>query len=224
MLHLGDVCKIDGTKIPKVDVITFGAPCQDLSVAGKRKGMQHEAMGDEETTRSGLFFEAVRIIREMREDDRRNGVPVEFCRPRFCIYENVPGAYSSNFGKDWQAVLTELVKVIEPEAPDVPLPDRGGWSKSGCIADEMGRWSIAWRLLDAQHWGCTQEVDGRMLNRGTPQRRKRVALVADFAGRCAPEVLFERKGLHWYPQSSSQAGEGSARSVEEGSDESGEPI
>ena len=224
MKHYGDVCKIDGAKIAKVDVITFGAPCQDLSVAGKRKGMQHEAMGDEETTRSGLFFEAVRIIKEMREDDRANGVPTEFIRPRFAIYENVPGAYSSNNGKDWQAVLTELVRVIEPKAPGVPLPDKGKWSKSGCIYDDLGKWSIAWRLHDGQYWGTTQEADGRMFHRGTPQRRKRISLVADFGGLCATEVLFERKSLHWHSEPCGEARQGTPGSSEDCFGEPGEPL
>ena len=180
MLHLGDITKIDGSKIPKVDVITFGAPCQDLSVAGKRKGMKHEAAGDDETTRSGLFFEAIRVIKEMREDDRNNGRTGEFIRPRYAVYENVPGAFSSNKGSDFQAVLTEIVKVVQ-DCPDVPMP-KNGWPKSGCIYDELGTWSIAWRVHDAQF--C-----------GVPQRRKRIALIADFAGRSAPEILFERKGL-----------------------------
>ena len=108
MIHFGDVTKIDGTKVPKVDVITFGAPCQDLSVAGKRAGMKSTLNGDEENTRSGLFFEAIRIIKEMREDDKRNqgaNVDIRFIRPRYAVYENVPGAFSSNNGEDFRIVL-----------------------------------------------------------------------------------------------------------------------
>lgn len=124
MKHLGDVCKINGAEIEKVDCITFGAPCQDLSVAGKRAGMKHEDMGDDETTRSGLFYEAVRIIKEMREDDINNGRTVNSARPRYAVYENVPGALSSNrnelgSGEDFRCVLEALAQVIQE---DVCIP------------------------------------------------------------------------------------------------------
>ena len=194
MRHYGDITKLSGYELPVVDVITGGSPCQDLSVAGKRAGLDGE--------RSGLFMEQIRIVKEMRERDRSDGRTDEFIRPRWMVWENVPGAFSSNKGRDFQAVLTEIVRIIEPDAPDVPMPDKNKWSKSGCLYDDMGRWSIAWRVHDAQFWGATQYVDGRMLVRGTPQRRKRIALVADFGGLCAPEVLFERKGLRWHPEPS----------------------
>lgn len=126
MRHLGDVCKINGAAIEPVDVITFGSPCQDLSVAGQRKGMKHQSKGDEETTRSGLFLEAIRIIKEMREADVNAGRTGIHVRPRYAIYENVPGAYSSNGGRDFQTVLTEIVRIVEPDAPDVQMPDGGG--------------------------------------------------------------------------------------------------
>lgn len=174
MKHLGDITKLNGAEIPVVDCITGGSPCQDLSVAGKRAGLDGE--------RSGLFMEQIRIVKEMRKKEMENGRTAQFVRPRWMVWENVPGAFSSNGGKDFQAVLTEIVRIVEPDAPDVPMPDRGGWSKAGCLYDELGRWSVAWRVHDAQFWGV-------------PQRRKRIALVADFAGMCAPEVLFERKGL-----------------------------
>ena len=177
MKHLGDVSKINGAAIEKVDVITFGAPCQDLSVAGKRKGMKHEANGDDETTRSGLFYEAIRIIKEMRESDD-DGRAREFIRPRYAIYENVPGAFSSNQGKDFQAVLTEIVRIVEPNAPDVPLPEGGKWSKSGCLCDELAGWSVAWKTHDAQY-------------HGVPQRRRRVCVLADFNGVTAGDILFD---------------------------------
>ena len=196
MKHLGDITKINGAKITPVDCITFGAPCQDLSVAGARAGMKHEANGDEETTRSGLFFEAIRIIEEMRENDRlSNGRAGQYIRPRFAIYENVPGAFSSNGGKDFQAVLNSFVKIADPKAPDVPMPESGKWNNAGCIYDEMGKWSVAWRVHDGQFWGATLQVDGRTVISGTPQRRRRISVVADFGGQCAPEILFERKGL-----------------------------
>ena len=176
MKHLGDITKINGGEIPVVDVITGGSPCQDLSVAGKRAGLEGE--------RSGLFMEQIRIIKEMREHDRRDGRTDELIRPRWFVWENVQGAFSSNGGKDFQTVLSEIVRIVKPDAPDVPLPDRGGWSKSGCVmgyGSDGCPFSIAWRLHDAQFWGA-------------PQRRKRIALVADFAGLCSPEILFERKG------------------------------
>jgi len=103
MKHLGDISKVNGGEVEPVDVITFGSPCQDLSVAGKRAGLKHTDNGDEETTRSGLFMEAVRIIREMRE--ATNGK-----YPRFALWENVPGAFSSNKGEDFRVVLEELIK------------------------------------------------------------------------------------------------------------------
>lgn len=177
MKHLGDITKISGAEIPVVDVITGGSPCQDLSVAGLRKGMKHEANGDDETTRSGLFMDQVRIVKEMRQRDRENGRTDVDVRPRYMVWENVPGSFSSNEGKDFQTVLTEIVRIIEPTAPDVPMPDKG-WPKAGCLYDEMGRWSLAYRLHDAQYWGV-------------PQRRKRLALVADFNGLTAPEILFD---------------------------------
>lgn len=166
MKHLGDITKIHGDQIEPVDCITFGSPCQDLSIAGRRAGLAGE--------RSGLFMEAVRIIKEMRSST--NGL-----YPTFAVWENVPGAFSSNGGEDFRAVLEELARV---EQPDVSIPrpsNRGGrWSKAGAIAGNG--WSLAWRQLDAQYWGV-------------PQRRKRIALVVDFAGQRAGEILFERTSL-----------------------------
>ena len=169
MKHLGDITKIHGDKIEPVDCITFGSPCQDLSIAGRRAGLQGE--------RSGLFMEAVRIIKEMR-----GGTDGRY--PTFAIWENVPGAFSSNKGEDFRAVLEELARVEEPDA-SIPRPPRGGrWSKAGAIAGNG--WSLAWRQLDAQYWGV-------------PQRRKRIALVVDFAGGCAGEILFERESVPGHP-------------------------
>lgn len=179
MKHVGDITKLSGYDLPPVDCITGGSPCQDLSVAGNRAGLDGE--------RSGLFMEQIRIVKEMRDADRKRGRTGWNVRPRYMVWENVPGAFSSGNpkGSDFQAVLTEIVRIASPNAPDVPLPIGGGkWSKCGCLYDEMGRWSIAWRVHDAQFWGV-------------PQRRKRIALVADFGGLSAPEVLFERKGLRW---------------------------
>ena len=184
MIHLGDITKIHGDKIEPVDCITFGSPCQDLSVAGKRAGLAGE--------RSGLFMEAVRIIKEMR-------LITDGLYPTFAIWENVPGAFSSNGGEDFRAVLEELACVKQPDA-SIPRPPRGGrWSKAGAIAGNG--WSLAWRQLDAQYWGKTI-YDGRtgsVLRMGTPQRRKRIALVADFGGQRAGKILFERESLPGNP-------------------------
>lgn len=216
MKHVGDITKLSGHTLPIVDVITGGSPCQDLSVAGKRAGLEGE--------RSGLFMEQIRIIKEMREEDKKDGRPDEYVRPRYMVWENVGGALSSpggdRKGEDFQAVLTEIVRIKEPNAPDVPLPEKRKWPKSGCIYDELGGWSVAWRLHDAQFWGATQFVDGRMLNRGTPQRRKRVALVADFGGLSAAEILFERKGMRRYSEPGEQKRETTSGSTSDGSGES----
>jgi DNA (cytosine-5)-methyltransferase 1 len=171
ILHLGDITKIKGCNAPVVDCIIGGSPCQDLSVAGKRAGLAGE--------RSGLYMEQIRIIKEMRHYDEQHGRTGESIRPRYMVWENVPGAFSSNKGKDFAAVLEEAIKVADPEAPDVPVPEKG-WPTSGCIMGD--NWSVAWRVLDAQFWGV-------------PQRRRRIALVADFGGQSAPEILFIRKGV-----------------------------
>jgi DNA (cytosine-5)-methyltransferase 1 len=173
MKHLGDITKIKGCDAPVVDCIIGGSPCQDLSLAGKRAGLAG--------ARSGLYMEQIRIIKEMRHNDEQRGRTGESIRPRYMVWENVPGAFSTNGGKDFAAVLEEAIRVAEPEAPDVPVPEKG-WPTSGCFFDEMGKWSVAWRVLDAQFWGV-------------PQRRRRIALVADFGGQSAPEILFIRKGV-----------------------------
>lgn len=191
MKHLGDITKINGAEIEPVDCISFGSPCQDLSVAGLRKGLDGE--------RSGLFMEAVRIIKEMRENDRRihsNRADVDI-RPRFCLWENVPGAFSSNKGEDFRVVLEELIHIVEPNF-NVPRCEKK-WSKSGIIIGD--NWSIAWRTLDAQYWGV-------------PQRRKRIALVMDFADRCAGEILFERESVSGDSVESIEAWKGIATNPE----------
>lgn len=195
MIHLGDITQIDGGKIEPVDVIVGGSPCQDLSVAGKRAGLAGE--------RSGLFMEQIRLTKELRQQDAERGKPAHLCRPRYFVWENVPGAFSSKKGEDFAAVLEEVIRVIEPKAPSVSVPEKG-WPTAGCIYDEMGRWSVAWRVHDAQFWGV-------------PQRRRRIALVADFGGLSAPEVLFERKGLRWDTAQSGEAREGTAADAEGGS-------
>ena len=209
MKHFGDITKLSGYELPVVDVITGGSPCQDLSVAGKRAGLDGE--------RSGLFMEQIRIVKEMREHDRASGRTDEYVRPRYMVWENVPGALSSpgtkngenHKGEDFQAVLTEIVRIVNPDAPNVPLPEKRQWGKSGSImgyGKDGCPFSIAWRLHDAQFWGTTMYIDGRMRFPGTPQRRKRIALVADFGGLSAPEILFERKGLCWHSESGNEEG------------------
>ena len=179
MKQYGDITKLSGYDLEPVDLIVGGSPCQDLSVAGKRAGLEGE--------RSGLFMEMIRIIREMREVT--HGI-----YPRFALWENVPGAFSSNNGRDFSAVLGEFARIAEPNAPDVPVPENG-WPKSGVLLGSD--WSLAWRTHDAQFWGKTirDSRTGDVLRMGTPQRRRRIALVADFRGESAAEILFERKGV-----------------------------
>lgn len=167
---------------------------QDLSIAGKRKGLAGE--------RSGLFMEQIRIIKEMREHDRKTGRTGEFVRPRYMVWENVVGAQSSQQGRDFAAVLEEAIRVAEPEAPDIQVPDKG-WPTWGGYRDVDGRWSVAWRVLDAQWWGV-------------PQRRRRIALVADFGGTTAHEILLNTKGVYGHLETGREAGERSSRGTEGG--------
>ena len=176
MEHLGDITKISGYTAPVVDCIIGGSPCQDLSVAGKRAGLDGE--------RSGLYMEQIRIVKEMRERDERNGRSGVDIRPRYMVWENVPGAFSSNKGEDFRIVLEEIAKVAHKDAV-IPPPPNGKWTSCGCIVGDG--WSIAWRVLDAQFWGTSDKP--------LPQRRRRIALVADFGGQSALEILFVRKSV-----------------------------
>lgn len=191
MKHLGDITKVDGAEIEPVDIVTFGSPCQDLSVAGKRAGLDGE--------RSGLFMEAVRIIKEM-------GCKTNGRYPSIAIWENVPGAFSSNKGEDFRTVLEELCKIKRSDTLIPKPPKRGGrnaWNDAGLIVGDG--FSIAWRVLDAQFWGV-------------PQRRRRIFLVADFRGQCAGEILFEREGLSRSFAESRKAWKGITHSLACGSD------
>ena len=185
MRHYGDVSGISGADLEPVDIITFGSPCQDLSIAGKRSGL--------DGSRSGLFFEAVRIVKEMREKTHGE-------KPRFIVWENVPGAFSSNKGEDFKAVLEEVIRIKEPEAPPLPPPEKGRWPYADCYLGDG--WSVAYRVLDARYWGV-------------PQRRARIFLVADFAGGRAPEVLFESEGVSGYTPQGFRQGQGAAGDPEE---------
>ena len=189
MTHLGNISEVSGSEIEPVDIITFGSPCQDMSVAGKREGLGGN--------RSGLFYEAIRIIKEMRE--ATNGK-----YPRYIVWENVPGAFSSNKGEDFRAVLTEICKVKEA---DVSVPKPSKWENAGRIMGEG--FSIAWRLLDAQYWGV-------------PQRRQRIYLVADFDGGSAGKVLFESEGLSGYSAQGFKSWQNAANGITEGIGETGE--
>lgn len=160
--HLGDITKINGGEIPPVDIISFGSPCQNLSTAGNQKGLDGE--------KSQLFFEAIRIIYEMR--GATNGK-----YPKYIIWENVAGAFSSNKGQDFRRVLEEITKTY------IPMPNSRRWATSGMVRSAAG--STAWRQLDAQYWGV-------------PQRRKRIYLVHNFNGECAPEILFECESVLGY--------------------------
>ena len=193
MVHLGDITKMSGYTIPPVDVITFGSPCQDLSIAGKRAGMAGE--------RSGLFSEAVRIIREMR-------YATFGAYPKYAIWENVPGAFSSNKGEDFHAVLQSLCRVIDPAAV-IPRPTdaRGGIIKrpraGAVLADN---YSLAWRTMDAQYWGV-------------PQRRLRISLVLDLTGGRAGEILFEPESLRGHFAPGITPGQATPRTAENGADD-----
>ena len=189
MKQLGSVTDIDGEAVEPVDIVTFGSPCQDLSVAGKQLGI-HDG------ERSNLFFEAVRIIKEMRQADERTGRTGERVRPRFAVWENVTGAFSSNKGADFQAVLQALASV---SCNGVSIPRPKKWNHAGCVVGNG--WSIAWRVYDAQYWGV-------------PQRRKRIYLVADFASERAPEILFEREGVRGDSAESRTPREGTAADAE----------
>ena len=169
--YYGDVCKLKGTELEPVDVVTAGFPCQSVSISGRREGLKHIEHGGEKTTRSGLFYEAVRIIKEMRE--ATNGK-----YPRYAVAENVPGLFTSQGGEDFRAVLEELVRVKGGEV-HVPKPE-GKWTKAGEIVGED--FSVAWRVLDAQYWTV-------------PQRRARVYIVGDFGGESAGKILFESEGM-----------------------------
>ena len=168
-------------------------PCQDLSIAGKRAGLAG--------ARSGLFMEQVRIVKEMREADKRNGRTGDMVRPRYLVWENVVGAFSSNKGKDFAAVLEEIIKIVEPEAPGIEVPEKG-WPTWGGYHDEVGgRWSVVWRTHDAQYWGV-------------PQRRRRISVVADFGGDTASEIQFDGESVSGDIAESGASGEGSAEDAE----------
>lgn len=191
--HLGDISKINGADITPVDIITFGSPCQDMSIAGKREGLSG--------SKSSLFYEAVRIIKEMR--CKTDG---EY--PRFVVWENVPGAFSSNKGEDFKEVLKKLCEIKSADVV-IPEPPKGKWKNAGHImADDF---SIAWRVLDAQYWGV-------------PQRRKRIYLVADFNGGCAGKILFESEGLSGYLKKGRFSWERATECTEDGIRETGSKL
>lgn len=186
--HYGDISCMDGSKIEPVDIITFGSPCQDLSIAGKRDGLDGK--------RSSLFYEAIRIVKEMR-------CATDGKKPRYIVWENVPGAFSSNKGEDFRCVL-EGICHIKDETLSVPKADK--WKQAGSVMGDD--FSLAWRVLDAQYWGV-------------PQRRKRIFLVADFAGGGAGEILFKSEGLSGYSKESIHSWQGTARNIADSTGEAG---
>ena len=186
--HYGDVCALDGAKLPPVDIITFGSPCQDMSIAGKRKGLKG--------SRSNLFYQAVRIVKEMR-------CKTDGKYPRFVVWENVLGAFSSNKGKDFKAVLEEIYKI---KNPGVYVPESAKWRNAGEIMGD--NFSVAWRVFDAQFWGV-------------PQRRKRIYLVADFAGGSAGKILFESEGVSGYTPQGFRTWQGTTCDFKEGAESTG---
>ncbi len=167
MKHYGDISQMDGGKVEPVDIITFGSPCQDMSVAGRRSGL--------DGARSSLFYEAVRIIKEMR-------CATSGRYPRYIVWGNVPGAFSSNGGEDFKAVLETVIGIAEPNT-EVPTPEKARRPYADCYMGDG--WSVAYRILDVQYWGV-------------PQRRKRIYLVANFAGRSAFDILFNSESLSGY--------------------------
>ena len=190
MKHYGDISQMDGGKIEPVDIITFGSPCTDMSIAGRRAGLDGK--------QSVLFYQAIRIIQEMR-----NATHGKY--PRYIVWENVPGAFSSNHGEDFKAVLEAVIGIKEP-GTQVPMPEKNLWPYADLYMGEQ--WSVAYRTLDAQHWGV-------------PQRRRRIFLVADFAGWGAGQVLFESEGLSGYSAESFRAWQRAARDPAAGSGAAG---
>ena len=198
MIHVGDITKLDGAKLPPVDVICGGSPCQDLSVAGLRKGLAGE--------RSGLFMDQVRIVKEMRAEDERRGVSDDFIRPRYLVWENVPGAFSSANGEDFRAVIEEIVHIKDSTVMCLDLtPGAGNLLGLPFWGDQF---SLAWRVLDAQYWGVAQ-------------RRRRIFLVADFGGLTAPKILFEQERLPGDPAEGQDQGKGVTAAAGNSSADSG---
>jgi DNA (cytosine-5)-methyltransferase 1 len=173
--HLGDIAKLNGAEMEPVDIITFGSPCQDLSISGRRAGLGGK--------RSGLFMQAVRIVREMRDATKQT------CPARI-VWENVPGAFSSNGGRDFKTVIEEVSRIAEPGVSIPGPPD--GWLAAGAVMGDS--WSLAWRVLDAQYWGV-------------PQRRRRIFLVADFGSKSAGKILFKPESRTGYFTEGENAGD-----------------
>lgn len=197
MKHLGDINKLNGADLEPVTIIAGGSPCQDMSIAGKREGL--------DGSRSNLFREQIRIIKEMRESDRAAGRTGKQIRPRYMVWENVPGAYSSNKGEDFRCVLEEICQISEGNV-SIPRPPKNKWGGQGAIMGDG--YSVAWRTLDAQYWGV-------------PQRRKRIYLVADFGGDTAPEILFVREGLSGSFAESREAWQRTAGDIKTGTHKTG---
>ena len=190
MKHYGDISQMDGGKIEPVDIITFGSPCTDMSIAGRRAGLDGR--------QSSLFYEAIRIIKEMR-------CATDGKYPRWICWENVPGSYSSNKGKDFQSVLEAVIGIAEPNA-QVPMPEKARWPYADLYMGDG--WSVAYRTLDAQYWGV-------------PQRRRRIYLVADLAGESAGKILFESEGLSGYSAAGFRSWQRTARRLESGTGAAG---
>ena len=198
MLHVGDIMRLKGSELTPVDVVCGGSPCQDLSVAnGRRLGLQGE--------RSGLFMEQIRVIKEMRAHDKATGKTADAVRPRYMVWENVPGAFSCSNGEDFRAVLEETCRVADSTV-SVPRPPGGVWQSAGAILGE--EFSVAWRVYDAQYWSV-------------PQRRKRIFLVADFGSRTAPQILFEQDRLFGDSAAGKETRQGASSCSETGAGDSG---
>lgn len=197
MIHVGDITKLDGAKLPPVDVICGGSPCQDLSVAGARAGLAGE--------RSGLFMEQIRVIREMRDEDKRNGRTAQSVRPRYGVWENVPGALSSSGGRDFEKVLESFLRIEEPSL-HVVRPETGRWEYAGAV---LGiRSCVAWATWDARYFGV-------------PQRRRRIFLIADFSGYSALQILFIQRSLQGNSSQGAGTGQGASGNAGDGAEDPG---
>src|SRR5659263_738357 len=175
MTHKGDITKLKGANLPPVNIVSGGSPCQDLSISGKRAGFAGK--------RSGLFMDQIRVIKEMRAENERRGRATNLIRPRYMVWENVPGAFSSSGGDDFHAVIEETCRIADGSI-SIPRPPGGVWLSVGAVMGDQ--FSVAWRILDAQYWTV-------------PQRRRRIILIADFRGQTAPQILFESDRLPGYP-------------------------
>lgn len=191
MIHLGNISTINWKDVEAVDCVVGGSPCQNFSTAGDRTGLNGHS--------SNIFYEYIRCVKELREIDAKKQSTIELIRPRYLVFENVCGVLHTNNGEDFKKIVEEIVRLAEPKAPNLSVP-KLGWPNAGIVYDELGRWSVAWRVHNSKFWG-------------TAQHRERLAVVADFAGLSAAEILFERKGLLWDSEQNNEEKVGAAKDI-----------